>query len=200
MDEVKVVEVGKSYERYSPENICTEVATESPKVIDVRGSTDEEDYTYDFSEDGEKKASVGEQRYKYAAQLSRVLEENELSGNSSISVSSSSSGDSDTEMGDELESDPEVDFEDPYGQQVPQPPSEDSDDEDVFSRLEQKRAELEKLLGCHKLISAYSIVQDESLGDQELQSKMLQLLGHDQYEKHHQAIVQLVLADGAYTD
>ncbi|XP_038057120.1 serine/threonine-protein kinase Nek1-like isoform X2 [Patiria miniata] len=80
---------------------------------------------------------------------------------------------------------------------------EDRDGESLFSRLEESRLQLEKELGCETFIKAYKSIQaihEDEDEDIEQGTKVIgSILGKEQ-EHLYTKILQLVMADGAYTE
>ncbi|XP_071846816.1 serine/threonine-protein kinase Nek1-like isoform X3 [Apostichopus japonicus] len=81
--------------------------------------------------------------------------------------------------------------------------ADDEDSESVFFRLEESRMELERQLGCDNFLKAYKAVQaiheDEDENIEEGTMMVRDILG---WSKQHlyTKILQLVMADGAYTE
>ncbi|XP_056011940.1 serine/threonine-protein kinase Nek1-like isoform X3 [Ostrea edulis] len=79
----------------------------------------------------------------------------------------------------------------------------DDDDFDLFSRLEESRAELESELGCDKFLKVYKTVQalqeDEDENIEEGAKLVTNILGKDK-EHLYPKIFQLVIADAAFTE
>ncbi|XP_071787553.1 serine/threonine-protein kinase Nek1-like isoform X2 [Asterias amurensis] len=79
----------------------------------------------------------------------------------------------------------------------------EGDDESLFSRLEESRLQLEKELGCDTFIKAYKSIQaihEDEDEDIEQGTKVIgSILAEDQ-EHLYTKILQLVMADGAYTE
>lgn len=79
----------------------------------------------------------------------------------------------------------------------------DEDEDDMFCRLEESRLQLERELGCEKFMKAYKTVQacyedeDDSIADG---SKLVTHILGERKEHLYDKIVQLVMADGAYTE
>ncbi|CAC5407668.1 unnamed protein product [Mytilus coruscus] len=80
---------------------------------------------------------------------------------------------------------------------------DDDDDFDLFSRLEESRAELEGQLGCDKFLKVYKTVQalqeDEDENIEDGAKLAMNMLGKDQ-EHLYPKIFQLVMADAAFTE
>ncbi|VDI63704.1 NIMA (never in mitosis gene a)-related kinase [Mytilus galloprovincialis] len=80
---------------------------------------------------------------------------------------------------------------------------DDDEDFDLFSRLEESRAELEGQLGCDKFLKVYKTVQalqeDEDENIEDGAKLAMNMLGKDQ-EHLYPKIFQLVMADAAFTE
>ncbi|KAK3100216.1 hypothetical protein FSP39_016451 [Pinctada imbricata] len=80
---------------------------------------------------------------------------------------------------------------------------DDEDNFDLFSRLEESRAELETELGCDKFLKVYKTVQalqeDEDENIEEGAKLVTKILGQEK-EHLYPKIFQLVMADAAFTE
>lgn len=80
---------------------------------------------------------------------------------------------------------------------------DDEEDYDLFSRLEESRAELEGELGCDRFLKVYKTVQalqeDEDENIEEGAKLVTNILGKDK-EHLYPKIFQLVMADAAFTE
>ncbi|XP_060075808.1 serine/threonine-protein kinase Nek1-like [Ylistrum balloti] len=80
---------------------------------------------------------------------------------------------------------------------------DDDDDFDLFSRLEESRAELENQLGCDRFLKVYKTVQalqeDEDENMEDGVAIVTKMLGKDK-EHLYPKIFQLVMADSAFTE
>ncbi|XP_062603660.1 serine/threonine-protein kinase Nek1-like [Saccostrea cucullata] len=147
---------------------------------DIRESGEEDNDNQDDG-DEEKEKSVeeeeGDNEDKEEEQEENDEEEDQSGNNEDLFQSDES--DRDTQFGD------------------------DEDDYDLFSRLEESRAELESELGCEKFLKVYKTVQalqeDEDENIEEGAKLVTKILGKEK-EHLYPKVFQLVMADAAFTE
>ncbi|KAK3599924.1 hypothetical protein CHS0354_012566 [Potamilus streckersoni] len=159
---------------------------------DGEGNTEDGDDEEEVEEDGE------EEEHEDSVENEEEIDSSHPHRSVSVDNDNPQSPDERAEMMAELfQSDEESDseFQDEGG--------ENGEDYDLFSRLEESRAFLEKELGCQKFLKVYKTVQalqeDEDENMEDGARIAIEMLGKDK-EHLYPKIFQLVMADTAFTE
>nr|XP_022325749.1 serine/threonine-protein kinase Nek1-like isoform X1 [Crassostrea virginica] len=162
----------------SKEDDIEESGEENDDSKEDNDDDDGENNDVDDNEEEDKENAEDEEEGEEGAEPSESLDSENQSENAEDLFQSDES-DRDTQFGD------------------------DEEDYDLFSRLEESRAELEGQLGCDKFLKVYKTVQalqeDEDENIEEGAKLVTKLLGRDK-EHLYPKIFQLVMADAAFTE